>query len=150
MRFQFERLVCCQSNNVVRLFLTEMIQTIGNNYVLKVCNQNCVLKIKKSNWILFLNLLTEPFDLSNTARSCCDEKIFERIKKIFYESWHLLSETKDLEKLFDEPLAPPPITFIYDNYAQPPPINIPSMATITSWGIIHIKFIILIDRHDFM
>lgn len=60
--------------------------------------------------------VAEPFDRSNTARSCCDEKIFERIKKIFFESWHLVRETKDLDRLFAEPLAPPAFCTFYDSY----------------------------------
>lgn len=66
------------------------------------------------NGIYFL--FTEPFDRSNTARSCCDEKIFERIKKIFHESWLLLRQTKDLDRLFSEPLVPPAYCSYYDNY----------------------------------
>ncbi|XP_055326972.1 poly(A) RNA polymerase gld-2 homolog B-like isoform X2 [Sitodiplosis mosellana] len=60
--------------------------------------------------------IEEPFDRSNTARSCCDEKIFERIKKIFHESWLLLRQTKDLDRLFSEPLVPPAFCTFYDNY----------------------------------
>lgn len=63
---------------------------------------------------------SEPFDRSNTARSCCDEKIFERIRKVFYESWLLLGKTKDLDALFGDPLAPPAFNATYDNYMQAP------------------------------
>lgn len=70
---------------------------------------------------------TEPFDLTNTARSCYDEKIFERIKSVFVTSWHVLRDTMDLEKLFDEPfLSPPQQNIVFDNLPLAP--NYPLLA----------------------
>lgn len=64
----------------------------------------------------FLFSQPEPFDLTNTARSCYDEKVFERIKSVFVTSWHVLRDTMELERLFDEPfLAPPPQNMPFDN-----------------------------------
>lgn len=64
---------------------------------------------------LFIHPFSEPFDRSNAARSCCDERIFERIKKIFTKSWHLLRDTKDLEQLFSDEILEPPAHAYYDN-----------------------------------
>lgn len=73
--------------------------------------------------IFFFNILTciftEPFDRSNAARSCCDERIFERIKKIFTKSWHILQDTKDLDQLFSDEILEPPAHAYYDsNYSR--------------------------------
>lgn len=122
MQFRYERPAFCQLMNAERMFPIKMIQMNGNNFALKV------------NWVRLFSIIIiigfadpmlpsyipEPFDRSNTARSCCDEKIFERIRKVFYESWLLLGKTKDLETLFGEPLAPPAFNAIYDNYMQAP------------------------------
>lgn len=53
---------------------------------------------------LILKLFTEPFDLTNTARSTYDGEIFEKIKNVFFQSWRLLRENKTLESLFQEQL----------------------------------------------
>lgn len=63
----------------------------------------------------FILPFSEPFDRTNAARSCCDERIFERIKKIFTKSWHLLDETKDLDALFSDEMLVPPAYAYYDN-----------------------------------
>lgn len=62
---------------------------------------------------------SEPFDRSNAARSCCDERIFERIKTIFTKSWHILQDTKDLDQLFSDEILEPPAHAYYDsNYSR--------------------------------
>lgn len=83
------------------------------------------LELKKNVFASF----AEPFDRSNTARSCCNEKIFERIKKIFSKSWHLLRETKELESLFGEVLVPHPQIYntFYDNNHVVTPVSFPPM-----------------------
>lgn len=43
---------------------------------------------------------TEPFDLTNTARSVYDCETFERIKAVFIASWKILQETMDLNAIF--------------------------------------------------
>lgn len=68
----------------------------------------------------------EPFDYTNTARSCYDEKIFERIKSVFVTSWHVLRDTMDLDKLFDEPFLAPPQNVAFDHLPLAP--NYPLMA----------------------
>ncbi|XP_069942177.1 uncharacterized protein [Cherax quadricarinatus] len=40
--------------------------------------------------------IEEPFDLTNTARSVYDETVFERVKKVFVDSYKLLNEKSDL------------------------------------------------------
>lgn len=47
-------------------------------------------------WFFFL---TEPFDLTNTARSVYDEAVFERVKKVFVDSYKLLNEKRDLSSI---------------------------------------------------
>jgi hypothetical protein len=63
-------------------------------------NYSLIYKIQNSNF-------SEPFDLTNTARSVYDEEIFERIKQVFYTSWCCMRETLDLNSVFDEPLFKP-------------------------------------------
>lgn len=58
--------------------------------------------------------------MTNTARSCYDEKIFQRIKTVFNTSWNILRDTMDLNKLFDQPLLPALPHSVYDNYANVP------------------------------
>lgn len=65
-------------------------------------------------------ILLEPFDRSNTARSCCDERIFDRIKTVFAKSWRKLRDTNDLNSLFCEQFAPPQYNQYYDNYVHTP------------------------------
>lgn len=40
--------------------------------------------------------IEEPFDLTNTARSVYDEAVFERVKKVFVDSYKILNEKRDL------------------------------------------------------
>ncbi|KAG7171314.1 Poly(A) RNA polymerase gld-2 A-like [Homarus americanus] len=40
--------------------------------------------------------IEEPFDLTNTARSVYDEAVFERVKKVFVDSYKQLNEKRDL------------------------------------------------------
>lgn len=43
--------------------------------------------------------IEEPFDLTNTARSVYDEAVFERVKKVFVDSYKLLNEKRDLSSI---------------------------------------------------
>lgn len=80
--------------------------------VLKICvNWKILFKFDNlwsfSNEIkVFINsfISTEPFDLTNTARSAYDGEIFEKIKSVFFQSWCLLREYKTLDSLFQEQL----------------------------------------------
>lgn len=74
------------------------------------CNSNGLINITFCS--------TEPFDLTNTARSCYDEKIFQRIKTVFNTSWNILRDTMDINKLFDQPLLPALPHSVFDNYAN--------------------------------
>lgn len=60
----------------------------------------------------------EPFDRSNTARSCCDDHKFERVKNVFMQSWRKLRETHDLSSLFGSQLVAPAQFTFYDNYVH--------------------------------
>ncbi|XP_068227009.1 uncharacterized protein [Palaemon carinicauda] len=43
--------------------------------------------------------IEEPFDRTNTARSMYDEEVFERVKKVFADSYKLLDEKRDLSAI---------------------------------------------------
>ncbi|XP_064084448.1 poly(A) RNA polymerase gld-2-like isoform X1 [Macrobrachium nipponense] len=43
--------------------------------------------------------IEEPFDRTNTARSMYDEEVFERVKKVFADSYKLLNEKRDLSAI---------------------------------------------------
>lgn len=45
--------------------------------------------------------ISEPFDLTNTARSVYDGETFERVKAVFVTSWKILQETMDLSSIFN-------------------------------------------------
>lgn len=51
-------------------------------------------------------MLSEPFDLTNTARSVYDSDTFERVKAVFKESRKILRETLDLNSVFSTILLP--------------------------------------------
>ncbi|XP_062574633.1 poly(A) RNA polymerase GLD2-like [Saccostrea cucullata] len=47
--------------------------------------------------------IEEPFDMSNTARSCHDKNKFDRVKKVFKTSYRELQKKKDVSCLFSQP-----------------------------------------------
>ncbi|XP_061164708.1 poly(A) RNA polymerase GLD2-like [Saccostrea echinata] len=47
--------------------------------------------------------IEEPFDFSNTARSCHDKNKFNRVKKVFKTSYQELQKKKDVNCLFSQP-----------------------------------------------
>lgn len=51
--------------------------------------------------------ISEPFDLTNTARSVYDNVIFEQIKSVFVRSCRTLHDSMDLNSLFDQPFMQP-------------------------------------------
>lgn len=55
----------------------------------------------KKQW-KFLNI-EEPFDLTNTSRSCYDEHTFERVKRVIRLSYQRLSRSRDVEKILSSP-----------------------------------------------
>lgn len=56
---------------------------------------------EKKQW-KFLNI-EEPFDLTNTSRSCYDEHTFERVKRVIRLSYQRLSRSRDVEKILSSP-----------------------------------------------
>lgn len=44
--------------------------------------------------------VTEPFDLTNTARSVYDRNVFERVKVVFQASYNSLKKTRNIESIF--------------------------------------------------
>lgn len=57
--------------------------------------------------IVIIWWISEPFDLTNTARSVYDNVIFEQIKAVFVRSSSTLHETMDLNSLFEQPFMLP-------------------------------------------
>nr|XP_027207800.1 poly(A) RNA polymerase gld-2 homolog B-like [Penaeus vannamei] len=58
------------------------------------------VRSRKNDWRMWKYLcIEEPFDLTNTARSVYDEEVFERVKKVFGDSFKLLAESKDLSTI---------------------------------------------------
>lgn len=47
--------------------------------------------------------IEEPFDLTNTARSCYDEHTFERIKRVIRLSYQRLSRSRDVKVILTSP-----------------------------------------------
>lgn len=47
--------------------------------------------------------IEEPFDLTNTARSCYDQNIFERVKRVIRISHRKLKQTGKMSSLFEQP-----------------------------------------------
>lgn len=85
----------------------------GNTFALKVRDLLTILnrahrtELKLKYKIINNNIhhiicsyLTEPFDLTNTARSVYDRDVFERIKAVFQASYISLKKTRDIESIF--------------------------------------------------
>lgn len=66
----------------------------------------------------FCNLLIEPFDLTNTARSVYDFETFERVKAVFVASWRLLQETLELNSVFSTVIIPSVLPINKEDYEQ--------------------------------
>lgn len=137
MQYQYEQLVSCQLKNVALFEHIRMRRMHGLNYVSKVSfmvmnEYFSVPELILERQFKFI-FISEPFDQTNTARSCYDEKIFERIKSVFVSSWHVLRDTMDLNKLFEEPFLSPPQNVVYDNLPLAPAF--PLLPPI-SWGIV--------------
>jgi poly(A) RNA polymerase GLD2 len=49
---------------------------------------------------ILCSCLTEPFDLTNTARSVYDGDVFERIKAVFQASYNSLKKTCNIDSIF--------------------------------------------------
>lgn len=47
-------------------------------------------------------LIEEPFDLTNTARSVFDQRVFSQIKNVFKRSAEVLGGFKNVEILFEK------------------------------------------------
>lgn len=65
----------------------------------------CIMQfptIKMENNLNTNSYLSEPFDLTNTARSVYDEEVFKRVRKVFMDSYKLLDETRDLSAILGE------------------------------------------------
>lgn len=61
------------------------------------------MRFKNENFQLQPLCIEEPFDLSNTARSCHDKNIFNRVKRVFKKSYQELQKKKDVRCLFNQP-----------------------------------------------
>ncbi|KAL4227928.1 zinc finger protein [Mactra antiquata] len=47
--------------------------------------------------------IEEPFDKSNTARSCFDEQTFSRVKRVIFRSYKTLKQTRSMSRIFQSP-----------------------------------------------
>ncbi|XP_048732713.1 poly(A) RNA polymerase gld-2 homolog A-like [Ostrea edulis] len=61
------------------------------------------MRCKSDNFQIQPLCIEEPFDLSNTARSCHDKNIFTRVKRVFKKSYQKLQKKKDVTCLFTHP-----------------------------------------------
>ena len=52
---------------------------------------------------IFVGLFPEPFNLTNTARAVYDANIYNRILRVFRESYKQLRKTGDLQSILDHP-----------------------------------------------
>jgi hypothetical protein len=70
----------------------------------KYVGLNCaeIVKLLINNYIchILCSYLTEPFDLTNTARSVYDHDVFERVKAVFQTSYNSLKKTRNIESIF--------------------------------------------------
>lgn len=64
----------------------------------------------------FIFIVTEPFDLTNTARSVYDCAVFARIKQIFVNAYERLKENRDLGSIFVK--TGPRMVHPYPHYAH--------------------------------
>lgn len=48
---------------------------------------------------------SEPFELTNTARSVYDRAVFEQIKGVFINSWLKMKATHSLDSIFELPTS---------------------------------------------
>lgn len=53
---------------------------------------------------LMLFSYSEPFDLSNTARSVFDHNTFQRIFYVIRRSWEILKTTRNIDRVIKEPV----------------------------------------------
>ena len=63
--------------------------------LLIICNRLCIMC---AHTVIFY--FTEPFDLTNTARSVYDRGVFERVKEVFQISYNKLKKSRDIESIF--------------------------------------------------
>jgi hypothetical protein len=68
----------------IRLNWTEVVKLLINKYIHHI----------------LCSYLTEPFDLTNTARSVYNRDVFERVKAVFQASYSSLKKTRNIESIF--------------------------------------------------
>lgn len=71
---------------------------LASTILIEECRRARSLKNDPHQWKYLC--IEEPFDLTNTARSVYDPVAFERIKKVFCESYKELQKTKSLNSIF--------------------------------------------------
>lgn len=72
---------------------------LGSRIPIEECRSARTQKNDYHQWKLLC--IEEPFDLTNTARSVYDPQIFERIKGVFFHSYHRLHDTRNLLSIFN-------------------------------------------------
>lgn len=74
----------------------------GGVLPIEECKSARSLKNDPNHWQTLC--IEEPFDLTNTARSAYDGEIFLKIKNVFFQSFYLLKESRELMSVFEKPL----------------------------------------------
>lgn len=106
----------------------------GGVLPIEECKRARSLKNDPNHWQTLC--IEEPFDLTNTARSTYDCEIFSKIKGVFFSSWYLLKESRNLSSVFNEPF--------FSQHPQQPVMSqfnqikyVPVMSSyVKSWGMI--------------
>lgn len=87
---------------------------------------------KKLQHLFRFLFFSEPFDLTNTARSVYDFETFERVKAVFIASWRVLQETLNLNSVFSPiTISSPHNASINTTLIDPSTISATNINTVT-------------------
>ncbi|KAK3595178.1 hypothetical protein CHS0354_002779 [Potamilus streckersoni] len=89
----FLKYYACDFNFLTQVISVRLGKTMPISYILRNSNPG--------QWKCLC--IEEPFDLSNTARSCYDDKTFSRVTRVIRRSHNVLARTRDVSKIFSEP-----------------------------------------------
>ncbi|KAL3866884.1 hypothetical protein ACJMK2_044137 [Sinanodonta woodiana] len=92
--FGFLKYYACDFNYQTQVISVRLGKTLPLPYVLRSSNN-------PGQWKCLC--IEEPFDLSNTARSCYDDKTFSRVTRVIKRSYNVLARTRDVNKILSEP-----------------------------------------------
>ncbi len=69
-----------------------------------ICSGNLMFFFFKMHFWSWISFLSEPFDLSNTARSVYDEYVFASIERVIRNSFTRLRQSGNIHSILDHPL----------------------------------------------